>query len=360
MLPPVVTILYPEDNTQIAYTDVSVRFAIRSPSDAPVSGIKILVDGRPAKTTPYTMIKKQIYEASVVIPQKRCNISVIVSNRHSPSEPATVHLKWRSQQEPKPGSTPIVTRPTLYILSVGVSQYENKSISLRFPAKDANDFANVMLKQKNINGLYKDVNLKILTNEQANATEIVKGLEWIRKAATSEDVAMLFFSGHGLNDDNGDYYFLPSNIDVNKLMSTGIHYSTIETTVKALASKVLVFIDTCHAGNVWSNRKMKAADTRAVANKLSAPENGAVIFTSSTGKQNSREDPAWSNGAFTKALVEGINGQADFISKGIITVNELELYLSNRVRKLTDELQTPATAKPDTIPDFPIALTKIL
>ena len=96
-------------------------------------------------------------------------------------------------------------------------------------------------------------------------------------------------------------------------------------------------------------------DITAVVNELSSAENGVVVFASSTGRQYSLEDKSWGNGAFTKALVEGVNGRADYHGKGKITINMLDLYLSERVKELTRGQQTPTTAKPSTIPDFPVA-----
>jgi hypothetical protein len=46
------------------------------------------------------------------------------------------------------------------------------------------------------------------------------------------------------------------------------------------------------------------------------------------------------------------------MGKGRITINMLDLYISERVKELTKGKQTPATAKPKTIPDFPVALKK--
>ena len=83
-----------------------------------------------------------------------------------------------------------------------------------------------------------------------------------------------------------------------------------------------------------------------------------MVFASSTGRQYSLEDKAWGNGAFTKALVEGIGGRADYHGKGKITINMLDLYLSERVKELTGGKQTPTTTKPQTIPDFPIAVKR--
>jgi MFS family permease len=50
--------------------------------------------------------------------------------------------------------------------------------------------------------------------------------------------------------------------------------------------------------------------------------------------------------AFTKALVEGLNGKANLFGEGTITVASLDAYISNRVTKLTEGRQTPATGKP--------------
>ena len=114
----------------------------------------------------------------------------------------------------------------------------------------------------------------------------------------------------------------------------------------------------------WNGRGLTAgarrgvADINAVVNELANAENGAVVFASSTGKQYSLEDQAWGNGAFTKALVEGLGGQADYTGKGTISINMLDLYLSERVKQLTGGKQTPTTTKPNTVPDFPIALRR--
>ncbi len=64
------------------------------------------------------------------------------------------------------------------------------------------------------------------------------------------------------------------------------------------------------------------------------------------------EDASWGSGA-AKALVEGIGGKADFLGKGRITINMLDLYLSEQVKELTKGRQTPTTAKPTTVADFP-------
>ena len=179
--------------------------------------------------------------------------------------------------------------------------------------------------------------------------------EWIERQVTQHDVAMVFFAGHGINAPDGRYYFVPSNFKAKRLKRTALPYYEIRDTITALAGKVLFFIDTCHSGNIMGTQR-GVADIDQIANDLSSAENGIVVFTAATGKQTSQESWRWQNGAFTEALIEGLGGQADYTKDGAITINELDLYLSERVKVLTNGSQTPTTSKPDTVPDFPIVL----
>jgi hypothetical protein len=53
-----------------------------------------------------------------------------------------------------------------------------------------------------------------------------------------------------------------------------------------------------------------------------------------------------------------LSGGADLHGKGKITINMLDLYLSEKVKELTGGKQTPTTTKPQTIPDFPVAVRR--
>jgi len=117
-----------------------------------------------------------------------------------------------------------------------------------------------------------------------------------------------------------------------------------------------VFMDACHSGNVLGANQQRAVLLHQAINDLTGADNGAVVFTSSTGRQFSLENPAWNNGAFTKALVEGLNGAADIFNRQTITVNTLSSYVANRVRELTNGQQAPTTIIPGSVSDFPIAV----
>lgn len=355
-LPPVVEIVSPRDGITVSSRTIKIGYNVRSPSGEAVTNIKALIDGRPVTAARGLGLEKEgtgAREITIEIPEQDCEIAIIAENRFAPSVPAIVRLKW--QGKTVANTDEFVIKPKLYVLAVGVSKYANTNYNLGFPAKDAQDFSAAMLKQKG--GLYRDVVVKTLTDADATRDNIVDGLDWIRTQTTAKDVAMIFFAGHGVNDTLNRYYFCPYNFNLDRQSSTSVGMSDIKTTVENIAGKVVLFVDSCHSGNVFGTTKSRdLTDINGFVNELSSAENGAIIFAASTGRQVSLEDTSWNNGAFTKALVEGLMGKAEIPGKGKVTINSLDLYISERVKELTKGRQTPTTAKPNTVPDFPVAV----
>jgi hypothetical protein len=78
-----------------------------------------------------------------------------------------------------------------------------------------------------------------------------------------------------------------------------------------------------------------------------------VIFASSTSNQLSQENLVWENGAFTKALLEGLRGEAVApANAGPISVAKLDDYVARRVKELTSNQQTPTTSRSSNMTDF--------
>jgi WD40 repeat protein len=352
-LPPVVTITSPTDGMEISGTPVKVSYSTRSPE--PLTGLKILVDGRPVSVEGADKSTKESGDLTVPIPTRDCEVSVIAENRHAASEPATIRLRWKGAAAVK---EEFQIKPKLYVLAVGVSQYQDAELRLGLAAKDALDFSMAWTAQKG--KLYSGVEARVLADAQATKGNILDGLEWLQRQVTQKDIAVLFLAGHGINDPNGVFYFLPVDADLERLKRTGISQADITSTVTMIAGKVLVFIDACHSGNLMGKTKRRGlvVSSGAVVNELASAENGAVVFSSSTGRQYSQEKPEWGNGAFTKGLIEGLSGKADYKGTGRITVNMLDLYVSERVKELTEGQQTPTTVKPPNVPDFPVVVLR--
>lgn len=358
-LPPVIQITAPDNETGFSESEVTVRYTFRTPTGQPVKAIRALVDSRQAASTVDLKVVAENDtegEITVQVPPRDCIISVFAENTdNQASEAASVKLKWTGKPEPK------LAKPTLYVLAIGVSEYENqqmRGLNLDYAAKDAKDFVDAVLEQKDL--LYEDVQYRLLTDEKATTSAILDELQWIQEAATQHDMAMVFLSGHGFNDANGLYYFCPQNFNRGKVMSTGVPFSAINSAVQAMPGGALFFLDSCHSGNVMGGSGKNRAlddDVTKVINELASVRRGVIVFSSSMGSEKSQEHMDWENGAFTKAVVEGIRGAAATAHSRIITYKMLDVYVAKRVKILTRGRQHPVTVVPPNAPDYTVALT---
>ncbi|MCX7206033.1 MAG: caspase family protein [Proteobacteria bacterium] len=255
--------------------------------------------------------------------------------------PAPIVLK-----PPKP------SKPKLFVLAVGVSKYANPDYDLGLAEKDASDFTRSMESQRK-GGLYSEVATLLLTDSKATRSKILEGLKWLQSNVGDKDTAILFLAGHGVTRKDRRYFFLPHDVDTKRLDETGVANEQFTEFIAQTKGQRIFFIDTCHAGNALGGRRF-SHDIGQIVNDLSSDENGVVVFSSSTGKQLSQENRDWGNGAFTKILVQGINGDADFRKTGWVTQKGLDFYLASEVPQLTKGEQTPFTIIPFGIPDFPI------
>ena len=150
---------------------------------------------------------------------------------------------------------------------------------------------------------------------------------------------------------------MPVNADIEDVPTTCVSYLDIQKTVSSVVGKIIVYVDACHSGNVMAGSAQQGAvDLVGMINGLTDAENGAVVFTSSTGQQFSLENPEWNNGAFTKALVEGLLGKAELFNTKSIFYKTLDAYIAQRVKVLTNGRQSPTTIIPQSMPDFQIAM----
>lgn len=253
-------------------------------------------------------------------------------------------------------SIPTTSKPRLVVLSVGVSDYQQHYPSLRFAAKDASDLAQELSKQRE--GLYAEVQTRVLVNKEATRATIVDGLEWLESQMTKQDVAIIFLGGHGIRSPRtNEYLYLPHDVDADPkhIRSTTVPAWELLNTVKRTPGKVVVFLDTCYAGQILGNVQMRGpSEFSELIAELTKAGEGVVVFASSSGWQPSLESPAWQNGAFTKALVEALRGVGTADAKGGITLTAIDAYVTKRVKELTKGQQTPTTAKLGMMPDYPL------
>jgi WD40 repeat protein len=352
LLPPVIRILSPGEGEAVSKSPVEIRYAVRSPSGDPVTAVDVKVDGRPVEQPEPAFGERPAdsdgeRRGSATVPLgMNATITLVAKAGERASEPANVKLIWKGSAKKD------VLKPKLYVLAIGISQYKDANLALRYAANDAADVATVLKQQEG--RLYGEVVAKVLRDDEATLVKITEGLDWIAEEATSRDVALVFMAGHGM-DEEGKYYFLPADVDLSKLRRTAEPETDINDSLRRIAGKALFFFDTCHSGAVMGGRRGVAPDINGMVNDLASAENGVVVFAASTGRESAFEREEWGHGAFSKALLEALTGETDVFHDGVITVASLEYWLAERVKKLTEGHQHATSAKPNTIRDFPIA-----
>ena len=377
--PPVVELMVGGPNKQLelgmGVPGATIRYRVRRSGEEPAKSVRVLLDGRPTLlNAPVPDSDDAIGSVDVPLPNAECTISVLADNRFATSEPAVLRVIRKAGEKSTPAEAAKAGtsrgKPRLLLLAVGINDFFNDAAIKDLPlsVKGATDFTEVMRKQQG--RLYSSVEVRLLTDKDATAGNILEGFDWLRQQTRPDDTAMVYIDTHGGNDAQMRYYFCAHDFDPQRRFQTTVSSEEVQRTVDSVPGKVIFFLDTCHAGNALgklSSPSGPVADVNRVVNELASDENGAVVFSSSTGRQVS-----WS-GFFAQALIEGLQGKADLLGKGTITVASLETYIAARVpelfsagarnpsqNKLYKEsgatAQTPTVAKPQTVPDFPIAL----
>lgn len=335
-LPPVIE-LQSERSLLTAEALVPVRYLVRTPADAPVKEVRIRVNGRlerNLKTRATRSPEGQVIEALVPVPPKDTEITLVAENRHAKSDPQTLVVR-------RPGGaarTPFVEKyETLYMLVVAVNKYSGKN-ALQLPVKDAADFNRQMARVANPPAgkprLYERAETRLLLDEQATQENVRAGLKWLRDKVGERDAGVIFLAGHGMSQEQS-YYFIPYRGDGIGGQEDWVAGKEIVDTLQNLPGRAMFFLDTCHSGALANQAKVAGT-----VNQVD-DERGVIVFASATARELAMETDEWGNGAFTKALVEGLRGEAEDPRDKLVYPTTLKRYVTRRVRELTDNQQRP-------------------
>jgi WD40 repeat protein len=273
-------------------------------------------------------------------------------------------------------------KPTLYIVAVGTSSYKDKRFNLSYAAKDATDF--VKLYTEN-NTKYAEVKSFMLTNTQVKL-EAFAGINEFLKSAKRNDEIIFYIAGHGVLDNNYNYYYGTHDMDFLAPQKRGLAYSSLEDYLKGLTTaRKLLIMDTCHSGEVEADEveedtseqdvAFEDVSFRSVGPKLKQTGNtkaspgkmarllfadirkgtGATVISSAGGVEFAMEGADWKNGLFTYCLLNGLtNKTADLNKDGVIMLSELQTYLIENVGKLSHGRQIPTTRVQNIRQDYPV------
>ncbi|WP_396449135.1 caspase family protein [Actinomadura sp.] len=184
--------------------------------------------------------------------------------------------------------------------------------------------------------------VKKLRNEPASA--VLEEIDDFFADRDPDDLLLLYFSGHGDKDADGELHFAMTNTRKSRLVSTGVPASTVRKIIDASGSQsVLVWLDCCVGGAFPEGLSPKGEPGDGVAGQLD-PGRGCYVMTAATSVQTAFEDATDEDApysVFTDVIITGLGtGQADLDADGRITAAELFDYVRAEMRR-RDARQTP-------------------
>jgi hypothetical protein len=231
---------------------------------------------------------------------------------------------------------------------IGIGQYAHSGKAfqnLKYADKDAKAFSKFLRSPQG--GGFSADHILCLTNEKATVENVRHAMFEFLAQADKDDLAVIFFSGHGVpraNDKN--FFMLCHDTQPDRLASTSFPMWDIGTALKRFirAQRVVVFADACHAGAIATPAGVKGPGENPVhryLQQLSMAKPGLLIFTASEAMEKSFESDKHQSGVFTRFLLQGLKGAADEDSDGIVRAGELVEYVRKRVIDATGRKQHP-------------------
>ncbi len=212
-------------------------------------------------------------------------------------------------------------KPSLFVLSIGLNNYNNSGFNLKYASRDAKKIAKIFESQNNTT-LYSKVEVKTILDKNATKNGIKDGIHSFLSKANPKDMVILFFAGMSTMEKDGKDYLVGYNADIKNISTTCISFSEIEDAFlfSVQAKNILLIFDT----NISQGSKIFNTITAVSKNEFAL------------------EKSEWDGGAFTSSLFSCfIHGQADNNDDGYIDIKEMYKYVNDKVVSITNNKQHP-------------------
>jgi hypothetical protein len=232
---------------------------------------------------------------------------------------------------------------------IGIQDYRRVS-KADFANNDARRFYDYAIRGLGV----RPENIKLLLDDKADDIEILGAFKnWLPlKTRKGQTDVYVFYSGHGYpSDDGASLYFLPHGVDRQFLDRSAIKQSDIVQALQAVAPKsVTLFLDACYSGQSRTGETLLAgARPISIQPKASTFPSNFTVLSASSPEQIASSSPELKHGIFSYFLMKGMEGEADQNKDGVITVQEMQSYLSDSVGRKAMSLSR--TQQPQVVGD---------
>ncbi len=223
-----------------------------------------------------------------------------------------------------------------YAVVVGISDYQHPSIpDLRFAHKDAAEFA--LFLQSESGEHVPTENIKLLVNQDATYGKLIAAMDWLLEVCEEDDNAVIYFSGHGDVESKTRSqlgFLLPWDSPPQSYMAGAFPLFYLEELIQTISldkkAKVVMIADACRSGKLAGSQINGAQLTNANLAQKFANE---IKILSCQTNEFSIEGEQWGGGRgiFSYHLIDGLYGEADNNSDGVINLMEIGRYLDDHV-----------------------------
>ena len=213
------------------------------------------------------------------------------------------------------------------VLLLGTANYKGDQLDLQFAAKDAEDFSNALYQTASALLGQDAVHIATLSTADTAALPFKDSIrnvfEFYSKKAEAKDILVIYFSGHGINYQNGGdskFHYLTMEIESGELKDHAIRenytISTDELTdwIKEIpVNKQVLIMDACASGKVIEDimvAKKSISSTQVRAMERLKDRTGMFILTGSASDKVSYEASRFGQSLLTYTILEGMKGQA--------------------------------------------------
>ena len=228
-------------------------------------------------------------------------------------------------------------------LIIGNSDYEEPKLAkLVKPGRDAQGLADILL-APDIGG-FDEVKLLVDEPEAALRRAITRFFAQKQR----DDLLLLYFSGHGVLDDQGLLYFAAHDTEYDALSATAIPASFVRQEMdRSYSRRQVLILDCCNSGSFGRGGSKGVGESVGTAAVFEVTGYGRAVLTATDSIQYAWENNEFVGKAeysvFTQFLIEGLKtGAADNKgdADGQTSLDELFHYTSIQVRAVNAK-QTP-------------------
>jgi WD40 repeat protein len=253
-------------------------------------------------------------------------------------------------------------KPILYVLAIGINKYVDRGGSVpgetgRFPplrlaVGDAN--ALVAALQKAGAGLYKEVRVRTVLDDEATAAGIDGALTEMAANISPRDTFVFFVAAHGYSNE-GRFYLIPQDYqggnDPEALARRAIGQAQLQDWIanRIKAKKALILLDTCESGaltNGYAHSRVDGPASEAGVGRLHEAT-GRPVLTAAAQGQYAHEGKITGTGErrgiFTWAVLDALHN-GDTNGDGVIELSELVAHVQKVVPGLAQGLARAVTS----------------